>query len=237
MSTSWLSRFVRIAVIASMGLALAGCSSGPSGKYLNSTGSFEVEFKSGRAFIMLPQGAVPADYKTDGDKVILHNQRMGRLVLTRLNDGSLRGHYPIGVLRKVDAGSSGMLMAQSYPGGDEAAGGLEALMAGSILIIFLIGLAIYVYMAIALSVIARKTNHGNRWMAWVPILNIILMLNIADKPVWWFVLLLIPLVNIVFLVIVWMAISKARSKPDWWGVLIIVPILNFILPGVLAFTD
>ncbi|MGB6897825.1 MAG: DUF5684 domain-containing protein [Candidatus Acidiferrum sp.] len=68
-------------------------------------------------------------------------------------------------------------------------------------------------------------------------LNIILMLNVAKKPLWWILLFLIPLVNIVFIVIVWMAIAEARNKPNWWGVLTIVPVANLIVPGYLAWSD
>jgi uncharacterized membrane protein YoaK (UPF0700 family) len=62
-------------------------------------------------------------------------------------------------------------------------------------------------------------------------------LNIAKKPLWWFILLLIPLVNIVIGIIVWMAIAEARGKPNWWGILMIVPLVNFIVPGYLAWSD
>ena len=95
----------------------------------------------------------------------------------------------------------------------------------------------YVYMALALSTIAKKTNTENAWLAWIPIINIILMLNIAKKPVWWIILCFIPLVNIVIMIIVWMAIAEARGKPNWWGILMIVPFVNLIVPGYLAWAD
>jgi hypothetical protein len=85
--------------------------------------------------------------------------------------------------------------------------------------------------------IAAKTNTPNGWLAWIPIANIILMLNIARKPIWWIVLFLIPLVNIVMIILVWMGVAEARNKPSWWGILIIVPIVNLIVPGYLAWSD
>jgi hypothetical protein len=96
---------------------------------------------------------------------------------------------------------------------------------------------IYVYMALALMTIATKTNTPNGWLAWIPIANIFLMFNIAGKPAWWFILFLIPLVNIVIAIIVWMAIAEARHKPNWWGILMIVPVINIIVPGYLAWSD
>jgi hypothetical protein len=97
-------------------------------------------------------------------------------------------------------------------------------------------LASYVYMALALVAIAKKTDTAHAVWAWIPIMNIVLMLKIARKPVWWILLLLIPLVNIVFAAVVWMGIAETRQKPRWWGVLAIVPVVNLIVPGYLAWS-
>ncbi|MCX6765811.1 MAG: DUF5684 domain-containing protein [Candidatus Moranbacteria bacterium] len=105
------------------------------------------------------------------------------------------------------------------------------------LIPLLIFLTIYVYFAVCLMVIARKTATANSWFAWVPILNMILILQIAKKPLWWLILFLIPLANIVIGILVWMEIAKARNKPDWVGVLTIVPVIGFFIPAYLAFSD
>ncbi len=120
--------------------------------------------------------------------------------------------------------------------GEGRAAGLAAL--GAFLALFaLFGLAMYVYTSLALMTIANKTSTQNGWWAWIPILNILLMLNIAKKPLWWIILCLIPLVNLVIMVIVWMAIAEARKKPNWWGILLIVPFVNLIVPGYLAWAD
>lgn len=110
-------------------------------------------------------------------------------------------------------------------------------LAGFLGMILLFGGAVYVYMALALMTIANKTNTQNAWLAWIPIANIILMLNIARKPLWWILLMLLPLVNLVIAILVWMAIAEARHKPNWWGILMIVPVVNLIVPGYLAWAD
>jgi uncharacterized protein DUF5684 len=112
-----------------------------------------------------------------------------------------------------------------------------AFLGGFLVIFCILLLVMYVYHALALQTIATKTNTENPWFAWIPILNIVLMLNIAKKPIWWIILCLIPLVNIAILIIVWMGIAEARSKPNWWGILIIVPVANLIVPGYLAWSD
>ena len=110
---------------------------------------------------------------------------------------------------------------------------------GGAMLLFLVvfGLAAYVYMSLAVSTIATKTGTPNPWLAWIPIANIFLILGVAKKPMWWFILFLIPLVNIVIAIMVWMAVAEARGKPNWWGILMIVPLVNFVVPGYLAWAD
>jgi len=101
---------------------------------------------------------------------------------------------------------------------------------------WIISIAIYVYLAICLQTIARKTGTEHGWLAWIPIANAYLMCKVAGKPGWWLLLFFIPIVNIIFMVIVWMGIAEARDKKGWLGILMIVPIANLIIPGYLAFS-
>ncbi len=112
-----------------------------------------------------------------------------------------------------------------------------AVSGGILMFALLFGLAMYLYIALAVKTIAEKTNTENPWLAWIPIANFVLLLNIAKKPIWWIVLLLIPLVNLIIIVMIWMAVAEARSKPGWWGVLMLVPGVSFIVPGYLAWSD
>lgn len=114
---------------------------------------------------------------------------------------------------------------------------MEPAAAAAIGIVYFIFIVVfYVYIAICLMNIAKKTNTENGWFAWIPILNVFLMLMIAKKPLWWFILMLIPIVNIIIGIIVWMAVAEARGKPSWIGILMIVPFVNIIILGYLAFS-
>ncbi len=107
---------------------------------------------------------------------------------------------------------------------------------GEVLVV-LLWIAVYAFFAFCLQTIAAKTNTANAWLAWIPIANLVLMCQIAGKPVWWLILFLIPFVNIIILLIVWMAIAEACKKPSWIGVLMIVPLANLAIPAYLAFAD
>jgi len=147
---------------------------------------------------------------------------------------SLKLHSPIkwASTLAVTLLSAGGVFAQE----DHRAAAIAA--AGAFFVFFLIfAVAIYVYMALAIQTIAQKTHTENAWLAWIPIVNIVLVLNIAKKPIWWIILCLIPAVNLVIFIIVWMAVAEARNKPNWWGILIIVPVVGIIVPGYLAWSD
>jgi hypothetical protein len=112
-----------------------------------------------------------------------------------------------------------------------------AILGGFMFIFLIFCLVMYVYVALALQTIAQKTDTENAWLAWIPIANIVLMLNIAKKPIWWIILFFIPLVSLVMAIIVWMAIAEERGKPNWWGILLIIPGVGLIVPGYLAWSD
>lgn len=98
-------------------------------------------------------------------------------------------------------------------------------------------IAVYVWLALCLYIIANKTYTPNAWLAWIPIVNFYLACKVADKPGWWLVLFFIPIVNVVIGIIVWMGIAVARNRPSWLGILMIIPVVNLIIPGILAFTE
>ena len=64
------------------------------------------------------------------------------------------------------------------------------------------------------------------WAAFVPIYNTIVLLKIAGKPWWWFLLALIPLVNIVIWIILAIEVSKSYGHGTGFAVgLIFLPII------------
>ena len=64
------------------------------------------------------------------------------------------------------------------------------------------------------------------WKAIVPIYNVVIMLRLAGKPGWWFLLLLIPFVNIYFGIVFTIAFGKAYER----SVLFSIIMLLFLSP-------
>jgi hypothetical protein len=73
---------------------------------------------------------------------------------------------------------------------------------------FVVALAIFLlYVIGAWKVFAKAGQHG--WTCIIPILNILVMLRIVKRPLWWIILALIPFVNFVILIIVLLDLAKA----------------------------
>jgi hypothetical protein len=71
------------------------------------------------------------------------------------------------------------------------------------------------------------------WASIIPIYNLIVLLDIAGQPLWWIILLFIPLVNIVVGIIVHIAIAKNFGKSTGFGVGL--ALLGFIFYPILGF--
>lgn len=71
------------------------------------------------------------------------------------------------------------------------------------------------------------------WGAFIPIYNIIILLQIARRPFWWLFLSLIPVVNVVVAIVVSIDIARAFGKgPGFgWG----LAFLGFIFFPILGF--
>ncbi len=137
-----------------------------------------------------------------------------------------------------------------------------AMVAGASLIGLILPVIFYLFTSIMFFLIAKKTNTSLPWLAFIPIANVILMLNIARKPIWWLLLMFLPIVSLAaplleaiiptdgilpvaivgvsFLVsiVAWflvnLGIARARGKSAIWGVLLFIPCTNPIALGYLG---
>lgn len=124
-----------------------------------------------------------------------------------------------------------LLLAQGAEEIDPAVAG--ALMA-ALLVPLLIGLALSILMIAGQWASFTKAGKPG-WAAIVPIYNVIVMLEIAGKPLWWIVLMLVPFVNIVMIILISIAFAKSFRKGDGYG--IGLALLPFIFFPMLGFGD
>ncbi len=112
-----------------------------------------------------------------------------------------------------------------------AAGG-EAF--GMMFMLFMV--TIYVYFSFAFVTMAKKLGHEDiAWWGWVPIMNTLLIIKMAEKPGIWFLYLMIPIANFVFFAMLWMEVARKLGKSSLMGFMMLVPFVNFISVGIMAF--
>ncbi len=98
-------------------------------------------------------------------------------------------------------------------------------------------IVVYGLLFYPLFLISKKSGIGSPVFAFIPILNLYLMVQVSGRPVWWMILMLVPIVNIVVNAMVWMDIAVVRKKPAWMGLLVLVPVANIVTMWYLALAD
>ena len=97
---------------------------------------------------------------------------------------------------------------------------------------YVIYFAIIIFLIISLWIVFTKAGRPGV-AAIIPIWNIIELIRISGKPIWWIVLLLIPIVNIIFYIMILNGISKGFGKGE--GFTVGLFFLSFIFFPILAF--
>jgi hypothetical protein len=111
---------------------------------------------------------------------------------------------------------------------DAQAAGLAAMMG----VYWLVMMVLAVVLLIAMWKIFTKAGKPG-WAAIVPIYNIIVLLEVVGRPVWWIVLLLVPFVNIVIGFMLSFDLAKSFGKGAGYALGLIV--LPYLFYPMLAF--
>ncbi|GEP45141.1 hypothetical protein BGE01nite_44320 [Brevifollis gellanilyticus] len=101
-------------------------------------------------------------------------------------------------------------------------------------IAMVIGLAFIVILIAALWKVFTKAGEPG-WACLVPFYNIIVLLKISGKPLWWIILFIIPFVNFIIAILVSIGLAKSFGKGAGFG--IGLALLGFIFYPILAFGD
>ncbi len=95
-------------------------------------------------------------------------------------------------------------------------------------------LAIVVFFIVVQWRIFQKAGKPG-WAAIIPIYNVIVYLQIVQRPVWWIILFFIPLVNIVIDIVLILDLAKSFGKSVGFAIgMMLLPIIFF---PILAFGD
>ncbi len=108
---------------------------------------------------------------------------------------------------------------------------MEALVALGAAFMVFVGI-IGVFMVVTMWILFNKAGQPG-WAILIPIYNILVILKIAGKAWWWLFLLMIPIVNIVFMIMVYHGISKNFGKDAGFTIGLIL--LGIVFFPILAF--
>ena len=123
----------------------------------------------------------------------------------------------MGALAQVDDGMAG-----------EGGGMIAALVGGAF---SLVGLLVAVIVIAGLWKVFEKAGEPG-WAALIPIYNLIVLVKISGKEMWWVVLLLLPCINFVALVLIGIEVARKFGKDTLYGVgLALLPFIFFPMLG------
>jgi hypothetical protein len=92
----------------------------------------------------------------------------------------------------------------------------------------------YLFLCYPFMQIARKLGKKHPWLVWIPIVQVFYFTYMAGKSMWWMVLYLVPVVNVLFPLLLCADLLRALRKPFWLIVFIIFPGTNIVMFWYLA---
>ncbi len=119
-------------------------------------------------------------------------------------------------------------------------------VAAAFLIFFIILAFIVVFYVLAawlLYRIGKKVRYDKCWLAWVPIANLYMMVDLSNRETmsWFLIILLVNfvpcvgwIVSVVMMIMVWMDICEKFGKDSWLAILYIIPIANFVMMYIIG---
>jgi hypothetical protein len=98
-------------------------------------------------------------------------------------------------------------------------------------VFLIIMFALAIFMIVAVWKVFSKAGEPG-WAAIVPIYNVIVLLKIAGKPLWWIILFIIPVANLIVGILTALGLSKNFGKSDGFGIgLVFLPFVFYPILG------
>jgi hypothetical protein len=98
-------------------------------------------------------------------------------------------------------------------------------------------LFIHLFFCFCAKLIVEKTGQPAGFLIWLPVLQMFPLLRAANMPAWWFLLMLLPFLNIIACIMWCFKIVEARGKSVVWAIFLLLPFTNFLAFLYLAFSS
>ena len=121
----------------------------------------------------------------------------------------------------------------------------SVLFAIGVVVMFFVAVGLYIYFSFAWMRIAEKLKYKKAWLAWIPVANLAMMLQLGGFKWGWVFLIVIPVIGwialfVLVLISTWRIFEK-RKYPGWFSLSMIIPqiggVLYLIAIGFAAWKD
>ena len=113
-----------------------------------------------------------------------------------------------------------------------SASGAEVALVALPMVLF--GIGVGLFMLICQWKIFEKAGKPG-WAAIIPIYNVIVMLQMVDKPEWWIILFIVPVANVIIAIITVVALAEKFGQETGFAIgMLLLPIIFY---PILAFGD
>lgn len=123
-------------------------------------------------------------------------------------------------------------MNETGSGSDAVAAGVGIVFGLGMLVFFL---AVYLFFCYCCKRICEKCGHNPGILIWIPIVNMIPLLQVAGMALWMIILFFIPVVGFIVAIMMWAKICTARGKSPL--LVIGVILLPIVFIPYLAFSE
>lgn len=96
---------------------------------------------------------------------------------------------------------------------------------------------IYLFSCYCFKRICEKCSIEPGILVWIPVFNMIRLLQAGGLSGWLFLLFFIPLANAVMTIVMWIKICQACGKSAWLVLMLFVPVINLLFVPYLAFSN
>ena len=106
-----------------------------------------------------------------------------------------------------------------------------------ILVVLVLAFGLYLFFCFCCKRICEKAGHTPGILIWIPIAQLVPLLQVAGMQVWMIILFFVPIANIIVGIMMWAKICAARGKSPWLVILMFIPLVNIVFLPYLAFSE
>jgi uncharacterized membrane protein YhaH (DUF805 family) len=101
-------------------------------------------------------------------------------------------------------------------------------------LIVAISIVFYIIQGIIFYKLAIKANHPSPVWSFIPILNVVQIIQISKLTLWMLLILCIPFVNGIAAIYIYVKFFQAYGKSGWLSLIMYIPIISYIYLWIMA---